>query len=103
MDIGVINKLSEMNKTLKNLSIGGGTAATNTLLDDSIQGTTSSLVLNEDGTVERIQYKDSTDELIREDVFTYEDLLITEVRTKISDASSVTLKYHLDSLNTEII
>jgi len=103
MDIGVINKLNAINLTLKNLSIGGGTAATNTLLDDSIQGTTSSLVLNEDGTVERIQYKDSTDELVREDVFAYEDTLITEVRTKISDSSFITFYYHLDSETTEIV
>ena len=103
MDIGVYNKLSELNETLKKVSIVGGGSTTNELLDNDIQGTTQTFVLNEYGDVVKIQHKDSSSVLIREDVFTYSDVLITEVRTKVSDSSFVTFKYHLDNSSVEII
>ena len=67
-----------------------------------IKGTTQSIVFNGDGTVQKIQHKDSTSTLIREDVFTYASNLITEIRT-LTSGGSLTYKYHLDSLQTEVI
>lgn len=68
----------------------------------TIKGTTQSIVFNTDGTVQKVQHKDSSSVVLREDVFTYESNLITEVRT-LSSGGSVTFKYHLDTLETEVI
>jgi hypothetical protein len=67
-----------------------------------IKGTTQSIVFNADGTVQKVQHKDLNNVVLREDSFTYETNLITEVRT-LSTGGSVTFKYHLDTLETEVI
>jgi hypothetical protein len=67
-----------------------------------LKGTTQSITFNTDGTVQKVQHKDSGNVVLREDVFTYSTNLITEVRT-LSSGGSVTFKYHLDTLETEVI
>jgi hypothetical protein len=67
-----------------------------------IKGTTQSIIFNSDGTVQRVQHKDSSNNLMREDVFTYSTNTITEVRT-LSDGKTLTLINHLDTLTTEVI
>ena len=65
------------------------------------KGTTESIVFNADGTIQKVQYKDSNGNTVREDNFTYATNLITEVRT--IGSSSTTYKYHLDTLETEVL
>ena len=72
------------------------------LLSDNIKSTTQSIVFNADRSVQKIQHKDSFGGIVRDDVFTYTTNQITEVRT-LSDGQAVTYKYHLDTLETEII
>lgn len=67
-----------------------------------IKGTTQSIVFNTDGTVQKVQHKDPLSNVLREDVFTYASNLITEVRT-LSSGGSITFKYHLDTLETEVL
>ncbi|MFS0864131.1 hypothetical protein [Fredinandcohnia sp. 179-A 10B2 NHS] len=69
---------------------------------NSIKGTKQSIVFNSDGTVQKVTYKNATNTVLREDVFTYENNLITEVRT-LPNGESITFKYHLDTLETEVI
>jgi hypothetical protein len=68
----------------------------------SIKGTTQFIIFNTDGTAQKVQHKNSGNVVLREDVFTYTTNLITEVRT-LSSGGSVTFKYHLDTLETEVI
>jgi hypothetical protein len=78
-------------------------AVNNTLAESTqIKGTTQSIIWNTDGTAQKVQHKDSLNNILREDVFTYSTNLITEVRTLIS-GDSLTFKYHLDTLQTEVI
>ena len=72
------------------------------LLSDNIKSTTQSIVFNADRSVQKIQHKDSFGGIVRDDVFTYTTNQITEVRT-LSNGQTVTYKYHLDTLETEII
>jgi hypothetical protein len=67
-----------------------------------LKGTTQNIIFNTDGTVQKVQHKDSYNVVLREDVFTYTTNLITEVRT-LSSGGSITFKYHLDTLQTEVI
>lgn len=67
-----------------------------------LKGTTQSIVFNTDGTVQKVQHKDPLSNVLREDVFTYASNLITEVRT-LSSGGSITFKYHLDTLETEVL
>ena len=69
---------------------------------DSIKGTTQSIIYNTDGTIQKVQHKDVNNNVLREDVFTYTTNLITEVRT-LSSGGTLTFKYHLDTLETEVI
>jgi hypothetical protein len=71
------------------------------LLSDAIQGTTAhpTIVSRK---VTQIVHKDSDANTVRTDTFTYIDNLITEVRT-LSTGETVTLKYHTDTLETEVI
>jgi hypothetical protein len=68
----------------------------------NIKGTIQNTIFNADGTVQKVQHVDSVSVVIREDVFTYADNLITEVRT-LSNGGSLTFKYHLDTLSVEVI
>jgi hypothetical protein len=67
----------------------------------TIKGTTQNIIWNNDGTVQQIQHKDSGGNVLRTDSFTYATNLITEVRTV--GTSTLTFKYHLDTLQTEVI
>ena len=71
-------------------------------LQSNIKGTTQSITFNGNGTVQKVQHKDVSNNLIREDIFTYATNLITEVRT-LTSGGTVTLKNHLDTLVTEVI
>ena len=71
-------------------------------LQSNIKGTTQAITFNGDGTVQKVQHKDTGNNLIREDVFTYATNLITEVRT-LTSGGTVTLISHLDTLETEVI
>lgn len=72
----------------------------NTLLT-AIQGTTQFVVFNSNGTVQKVQHKDDVGAIVREDVFTFEPNLITEVRT-LTLGGSITFKTHLDTFQTEV-
>jgi hypothetical protein len=72
------------------------------LLADDIKGTTQNTTFNPDGTVQKIQHINGSSIVLREDVFTYATNLITEVRT-LSTLQTITFKYHLDTLQTEVI
>jgi hypothetical protein len=72
-------------------------------LAESMQqkGTKQSFVFNSDGTIQKVVYKDLQNNTVGEDVFTYNSNLITEVKTRGSNVT--TYKYHLDTLETEVI
>jgi len=74
----------------------------NLLLMDDIKGTTQSITYNTDGTVGKIVHKDSENATVREDVYTYATNLVTEVRT-LTAGGTIAYKYHLDTLETEVI
>lgn len=71
-------------------------------LAEGIKGTTQTVTFNTDGTVQKIQHKNASNVVLREDVFTYAANLITEVRT-LSTAETITFIYHTDTLLTEVI
>jgi hypothetical protein len=98
--IGSLASLTTSNKTSVVNAINENASA---LAESTqIKGTTQSIVFNADGTVQKVQHKDLNNVVLREDSFTYETNLITEVRT-LSTGGSVTFKYHLDTLETEVI
>lgn len=66
-----------------------------------IKGTTQNITFNNDGTVQMVQHLDTNSNVLRQDVFTYSTNLITEVRTVGN--YTLTFKYHLDTLQTEVI
>lgn len=78
--------------------------ADNTLLIDDIKGTIANPTIAS-GQVTKIDHISSTDNttVIRSDVFTYATNLVTEVRTIVTSGATLTLKYHLDTLRTEVI
>lgn len=77
------------------------TISTNDELRQDIKGTIQyPTIVN--GQVTRILHQ-SGSTVIRSDVLTYAANLITEVRTIIATGATVTLKYHLDTLETEVI
>jgi hypothetical protein len=80
-----------------------GTEQTEPEIDvmSQLKGTTQSLVFNTDGTIQKVIYKDTQNNIVGEDVFTYSANLITEVKTRGSNVT--TYKYHLDTLETEVI
>jgi hypothetical protein len=65
------------------------------------KGTTQSVVFNVDGTVQKVVYKDAQNNIVGEDDFAYSTNLITETRTRGSNIA--TYKYHLDTLETEVL
>lgn len=71
------------------------------LLTQNIKGTTQSIAFNDDDSVYKIHHK-TGGIVIREDIFTYTNNLITEVRT-LNTLETITFKYHLDTLETEVI
>jgi hypothetical protein len=99
-DIGNLANLTTSNKTNLVNAINSNVS----LLAESTQlkGTTQSIIFNTDGTVQKVQHKDPSNNILREDVFTYAPNLITEVRT-LSVGGTLTFKYHLDTLETEVI
>lgn len=68
----------------------------------SIKGTKQSITFNDDGTVQKIEHKNSLNEIVRVDTFTYATNLITEVRT-LATGETLTFVNHLDTLETEVI
>lgn len=73
------------------------------LINSSIQKTTQNVIFNEDGSVQKVQHKDLQNNIVREDCFTYEPNIITEVRTLLSTDKTLTFVYHLDNLITEVM
>ena len=71
-------------------------------LTSSIKGTNQFIAFNIDGSIQNIQHKDSGNNVIRTDTFTYGTNLITEVRT-LSTGEILTFINHLDTLETEVI
>lgn len=77
------------------------TISTNDELRQDIKGTIQyPTIVN--GQVTQILHQSGTT-VIRSDVFTYATNLITEVRTIIATGQTLTFKYHLDTLETEVI
>jgi uncharacterized protein (AIM24 family) len=73
----------------------------NELLSDNIQGTIQYPTIVNSQITQILHKTGST--VIRSDVFTYSVNLITEVRTIVATGATVTFKYHLDTLETEVI
>lgn len=96
----LFNAESVMKKVLNTTS---NNTPNNTLFDSGIKGTIQSITFNTDGAVQKVQHKDKSNVVIREDVFTYSANLITEVRTLISSGEVLTFKNNLDTLQTEVI
>ena len=99
-----IGQLAEVDANAELIAARNGmpTLGSNLNLNDDIKGTTQTITFNTDGTVQKIQHKNVSDVVLREDVFTYAANLITEVRT-LSTAETITFKYHTDTLLTEVI
>ena len=72
------------------------------LMGSNIRGTTSSVIFNTNGTIQKVQYKNSSNIILREDVYTYTTSLITEVRT-LQNGKSITLTHDLITFETEVI
>lgn len=72
----------------------------NPLLDEAIEGTVQTVVFADDGSVQKIQHKEGNT-LIREDVFTFTDTAITEVRT-LNTGGTLTLVTNLETLATTV-
>ncbi len=72
----------------------------NLLFTDAIKGTVQT-VTQSNGQITSVDHK-SGSTVIRSDSFNYSDNLITEVRT-LNTGETVTFKYHLDTLETEVI
>ena len=72
-------------------------------LTSDIKNTNQSVTFNPDGTVKKITHTDkTTSEIVRDDIFTHTTNLITEVRT-LPNSATITYKYHLDTMKTEVI
>jgi hypothetical protein len=67
-----------------------------------IHGTTQVPTFNPDGTILKIEHKDSGDVVIRLDEFTHATNAITETR-KLNGVLVATLTHHLDTLQTEVV
>lgn len=73
------------------------------LESDVIRGANKPILFNTDGTIQKVQFIRSLDDtIVREDVFTYGNNSITEVRTLLS-GSTMTIIYNLETLETEVI
>lgn len=71
------------------------------LLGD-IKGTKQIVTFNANGDISKIEHKNSSNVIIRTDMFTYSGNTITEVRT-LTLGGSITYKYNLDTWETEIL
>lgn len=67
---------------------------------DTIQGCTATPTLS-GNQVTQILHKDGSGNTVRTDTFSYATNLITEVRT-LASGGTITYKYHLDTLVTEV-
>jgi hypothetical protein len=110
LQIDINNKAKQIdldttNTTLQNLNNTIDEHKADYMLQvDDIKGTIATPTITS-GKVTKIDHISSTDNttVIRSDVFTYAANLITEVRTIIASGTTLTLKYHLDTLRTEAI
>jgi hypothetical protein len=71
------------------------------LTQDYLRNTSQVVTLNADETVQKIQHKNASNVVIREDVFTYNGDVVTEVRT-MNTGESVTFTYNLSTYQTTI-
>ena len=71
-------------------------------VNTDIAGTAQIPTFNADGTVLKIEHKNTADETVRLDEFAYTANTITETR-KIDGVLAITLIYHTDTLQTEVI
>lgn len=74
---------------------------TRLLSQDYIKGTTQIVTLNTDETVGKIQHENSSQVVLREDVYTYNGDIVTEVRT-LNTGESLTFTYNLSTYQTVI-
>lgn len=82
---------------------GGQTVLANRLnLTNDIKGTKQIVTFNANGDISKIEHKNSSNVIIRTDMFTYSGNTITEVRT-LTLGGSITYKYNLDTWETEIL
>lgn len=76
---------------------------TQLMVSDDIKGTRQTVTLNEDGTIQMIVHDYiSTSEIVRTDVFTYAENIITEVRT-LTTGETLTFTVNTDTLLTEVV
>lgn len=71
------------------------------LTQDYLRNTTQVVALNLDGTVQKMQHVNSSSVVIREDVFTYDGDIVTEIRT-MNTGENVTFTYNLSTYQTII-
>ena len=71
------------------------------LISSNIKGTVAQVTFV-DGKAEKIDHKRGV-EVVRQDIFTYSDNIITETRTILETNETITFKYHLDTLEIEVI
>lgn len=71
------------------------------LTQDLLRNTTQVVTLNPDETVQKVQHKDLNNNIIREDIFTYDGNIVTEVRT-MNTGETITFTYNLDTYQTII-
>jgi len=74
----------------------------NNLVASEIIGTTQSVILSADGWVQRVEHRNALGENVRTDTYTHSPNRITEIRT-LNSGESITLIYHLDTMETEVI
>jgi len=72
------------------------------LLDKDFRGLSKEVKFNTDGTVNKIQYKNAENAIVREDSFAYTESVITETRTILSTEATLTLIHNLTSMETEV-
>lgn len=74
------------------------------LLQSDLEGTKQTIIFNADGTVQKVNHNNAVlGYLMREDIFTYETNMITELRTLISTGETLTFKHNLLTYETEVL
>jgi hypothetical protein len=74
------------------------------LLKSDIKGTTQYMTADVDGNVTLIEHKNASEVTIRTDSFDYNTPnLITETRTIVASGNTLIYKYHIDTLEIEVI
>lgn len=72
------------------------------LTTKEIKGATKKVSFNQNNTVDKVDFVDSSGVIVRSDIFSYSTNLITEIRT-LNTGEKMTIKHHLDTYETEVI